>query len=266
MKYEAVKKTLIKFVRKSILFRKMFYLFLDLILLRSWYVKKEIKKLHYNKNDRLKILDAGFGFGQYSYYCSRLFPNAEILGIDINESLVLDCSDFATRIGQNRMSFKKQELTSIRYKEKFDLILLIDVIEHIKEDIRVLNVLFIALNKGGKLIISTPSVYRKYKQDEEFVDEHYHTGYSEGEIVEKLLKSGFCNIELKYSYGLCGDLSWRIGIRNCMKILGRRFPVKLLAPVYFAVVFPVVYILMILDFILPNRRGTGFVITASKSD
>lgn len=69
----------------------------------------------------------------YSFYLARIFPNAKIIAIDIDKE----------QIEKNRknntfsnIEFIEGDLRKLNFKEKFDLIICIDVLEHIKEDAR----------------------------------------------------------------------------------------------------------------------------------
>lgn len=249
-------------MRNSVLIRKFFYRVTGIVFLREWYIKRKVLTIFPDKNSVKDILDAGSGFGQYCYYCRRKFPEAEILGIDINKNYIDECNQFAGKAGIEGLKFRKQDLTAINYKNRFDLILSVDVLEHIKDDVRLLYLLKIAVKPGGFIIISTPTIYRKHKKDGMFVDEHEREGYAEEDIMRKLKNSGFSNIDITYTYGIFGDLSWRLGIRNFMKLSESGSAGKIFAFLYFIVIFPLVFLLMVMDYYLPNKTGTGFVIVA----
>ena len=262
MEYATVKNKIAEVMRKSILVRKIFYRITGIVFLREWYVKRKIVKSISHKKNINNILDAGSGFGQYCYFCKKKFPDAEIVGIDINQNYIDDCNQFAEKAGIEGLKFRKEDLTAISYKNRFDLILSVDVLEHIKDDIRLLSLLNDAVKPDGFIIISTPTIYRKHKKDGMFVDEHEREGYAEKEIMEKLKNSGFSTIDITYSYGIWGDLSWRLGIRNFMKLSESGKAGKIFAPFYFIAVFPLVLLLMLLDYFRYNKTGTGFVIVA----
>lgn len=265
MRYEPVKKRLGQWIRRNVLLRKVFYKIMGTLFLREWYVKRVIRNLDLKSKKNIEILDAGAGFGQYSYCCAKRFPNAKVLAIEINSDQVDDGNWFANKTRMNRLGFEKADITAINYQNRFDIVLAIDVLEHIEHDEDLLNRFFRALKSGGYLIVSTPSVYRRHIQDGEFVGEHFRKGYSEEEIRQKFRNTGFNLNEITYSYGLWGDFSWRLGIRNTIRLMGKGFLGKLLAPLYLVLVFPLVLKLMVLDYFWKNRKGTGFVIRASKS-
>ena len=66
MHYDPIKDKLGSFFNGSIFMRKLFYRLLDLLLLRTWHIHREIKKWKKENPAKHEILDAGSGFGQYS--------------------------------------------------------------------------------------------------------------------------------------------------------------------------------------------------------
>ena len=212
----------------------------------------------------MEILDAGSGFGQYSYYCTKRFTKANVLGLEIDPDLVTDGNWFANKLGLDRLRVEERDITTMDDRDRFDLALIIDVLEHIEYDEALLHHLFQALKPGGHLIVSTPTVYRKHLKDGEFVGEHFRVGYSEEMIIQKFGQVGFRLDRMIYGYGVWGDLAWRLGIRNTMRLMGHGFLGKGSALFYLILLFPLIFSLMIIDYWWPNKRGTGIVIVASK--
>ena len=81
MYYEDVFAGLIK---KFSFLRVFFYKMLNLMFLRSWYVRRELINLRRILGDKkISIFDAGTGYGQYSYFMAKkLLPN-DIFAIDV---------------------------------------------------------------------------------------------------------------------------------------------------------------------------------------
>ena len=71
MYYDPVKNIFANTIRRFPFLRVLFYKILDLMFLRSWYVRRELKKLReiFGKS-KIEIYDAGSGFGQYTYFMS----------------------------------------------------------------------------------------------------------------------------------------------------------------------------------------------------
>ncbi len=72
MQYDPIKRKLGVFWRRTPAFRKLFYRLLDVLLLRSWHIRKELKKLEKEHPEPLSVLDAGSGFGQYDYFMASV--------------------------------------------------------------------------------------------------------------------------------------------------------------------------------------------------
>lgn len=265
MQYDPLKKKIRNLIRNHPWMRKLLFKGLDLVLLRSWYIKRILHQLPLDRNEQLSILDAGSGFGQYAWHFTKQFPNANVLGLDIETEHVEDAQAFAEKIHLERLQFEVADLTKIEYDSMFDLILTVDVMEHIEKDEELLIRFFKALKPGGHLVISTPSIYRKHGDDSDFVDEHFRDGYAHEEMQEKCSHAGFKDIDIRYGYGFWGDLSWRLGIRNTLKLSGWSKFGKLLSPFYFLILFPVNLIFMILDYLCLKQKGTGMVVHAVKA-
>jgi len=65
MQYDPIKRSLGSVFNSTPFLRKIFYRLLDLLLLRSWHVRREVKKWAATAPKDASILDAGSGFGQY---------------------------------------------------------------------------------------------------------------------------------------------------------------------------------------------------------
>ena len=118
---------------------------------------KILKRL-LNKNDKLKILDFGCGVGTISLYLANL--GHEVTSIDISNKAIDQAKKSAEFLGlSNKINFLtlKDSIPFLNGKI-FDLILLIEVIEHLPNDKETLKSLTLHLKKGGYMVISTPSV------------------------------------------------------------------------------------------------------------
>jgi 2-polyprenyl-3-methyl-5-hydroxy-6-metoxy-1,4-benzoquinol methylase len=268
MHYDPIKKVFGDIVRKNSLVRIIFYKFLGMMFLREWYVKRELKKQLGRSTRPISIYDAGSGFGQYSYYMAKRFSSATIYGIDLKEEQVEDCNRFFQSQKLYQCSFAVEDLTSITHSEKFDLILSVDVMEHIPDDIGVFQNFFRALKSGGLLIINTPSNLggsdAHSEEDESFIGEHARNGYGADEIREKLLSAGFFIVSLRYTYGPWGNRYWRLGIKYPMKLLNISKGFFILLPFYYCLTLPFILSMMWFDFISDNTTGTGLNVVAKK--
>ncbi|MBM4175829.1 MAG: class I SAM-dependent methyltransferase [Ignavibacteria bacterium] len=269
MHYDPVKNVFASFIRKSPILRKLFYKILDIMFLRSWYVRREILlAVEEIKTSDFSVYDAGTGFGQYSYYITKKIPNANIYAIDVKDDYISDCKKFFENHNFQNVSFGIEDLTKINHTDKFDLIICIDVMEHIEEDVKVFQNFYTALKPDGIVIINTPSLFGGsdvHAHDEEsFIGEHFRDGYSKEDFTQKLESVGFKMRKLDYTYGFWGDKAWRLGIKIPIMLANLSKLLILLLPIYYLVTFPFTLLMMYLDFKSNINIGTGIIISAVK--
>src|SRR3974390_3355338 len=101
MQYDPIKRSLGNVFNKSPFLRKTFYNLLDLLLLRAWHVHKELRAWKKARptlakgglnslpsegsGEAVSVLDAGAGFGQYTYWLHKHNPSWKILSVDVKD-------------------------------------------------------------------------------------------------------------------------------------------------------------------------------------
>ena len=123
MEYDPIKNKLGGFFNKSPFLRKLFYNLLDLLLLRTWHIHKQIRMWEKTAPANAKILDAGMGFGQYSYWMANRHRNWSILGVDVKDEQITDCNKFFTKIGLTNAKFEYADLTAFTHPDTYDFAL-----------------------------------------------------------------------------------------------------------------------------------------------
>ncbi|MCS7052919.1 MAG: class I SAM-dependent methyltransferase [Ignavibacterium sp.] len=269
MKYDPVKNVFASIIKKLPFLRIIFYKLLDLFFLRSWYVRRELKKIRkLFGHKKISILDAGSGFGQYTYFMAKKLQPCEIKSIDIKKDWIENCKIFFANNKIFNVDFSVEDLLKINYSEKFDLILCVDVMEHIQDDLTVFENFYKALKPDGYLIINTPSIYGgsdvHSDDDESFIGEHARIGYSKEEFESKLHPFGFVTFQSKYTYGFWGDKAWRLGIKYPMIMLSFSKVFFILLPFYYLLTFPFTFLMMYIDFVSNNKIGSGINFIAQK--
>ena len=269
MKYDPIKKTLGRFFARSLFMRKLFYCLLDVLLLRAWHIKKTLGKIATKMQGSAKILDAGCGFGQYTWRMQKMNKNWNIKGVDIDGEHIRYCESFFTKAGlANRVSFQVMDLAVLNDTDCYDIILSVDVMEHIQDDLKVFQNFYKALSKGGVLIISTPSdkggsdVHKG--NDASFIDEHVRNGYSYKDISEKLSNAGFGHINIAYTYGKTGSVSWLLSMKYPIKMLNISYLFFIILPFWYLIFFPVSLIFNYIDVNSIHKTGSGLLVTAIK--
>jgi SAM-dependent methyltransferase len=269
MQYDPIKNSLAAVIRKLPFLRVLFYKLLDILFLRSWYVRRVLRDIRKRfEKKSISILDAGTGYGQYSYFMAKKLQPNNIVAVDVKEKWIEDCAGFFNSLHLNNVKFKVEDLTEINYSNQFDLITCIDVMEHIEKDTRVFSNFYNALKKGGYLIINSPSIFGGSdvhdEGEESFIGEHFRDGYSSADLTEKLAPLGFEVVESRYTYGKWGDLAWRLGIKFPMQILNKSKFFFLIIPFYYLLTFWLTLILMYMDYKSDNEIGSGINFIAKK--
>jgi len=193
----------------------------------------------------------------------------KIKAIDINSGHVEDCSRFFEKAGlSDRVVFLTGDLTTPGEISSYNLILSVDVMEHIEEDVKVFGNFFNSLKDNGILLISTPS--DKGGSDvhddgeDSFIDEHVRDGYSIKDITGKLTLAGFRNIKAIYTYGRPGNISWRLSMKYPVMMLSTSGIFFIILPFYYLIVFPFSVVLNFFDLFMTHKTGTGLLVTARK--
>jgi len=269
MQYDPIKRSLGNVFNKTPFLRKLFYRLLDLLLLRTWHIKKEIRKWARGKGNNLTILDAGSGFGQYTFFISSKNRKWKITGVDVKDEQIDDCNNFFGEIGRNNVSFAVADLVSYRKPEAYNMILSVDVMEHILEDVEVFKNFYTSLKSSGMLLISTPSDQggsdvHDHDHANSFIDEHVRDGYNIEEIRQKLQEAGFSKTEAYYDYGAPGKISWKLSMKYPILMVNTSKLFFVILPFYYLLTFPFSLILNWLDVKLNHKTGTGLIVKAWK--
>jgi SAM-dependent methyltransferase len=269
MQYDPIKRVVGRFFSGPVFMRRLFYFFLDLLLLRTWHVKKALKKILRKYPGEAYVLDAGAGFGQYTWRMSGMNRKWKIKAVDIDQVHINNNNVFFRKAGlSGRVICETMDLTELNESDNYDFILSVDVMEHIRDDELVFRNFCRALRPGGSVLISTPSdqggsdVHNK--EEHSFIDEHVRDGYGIAEISQKLERAGFESIRASYTYGKPGNISWRLSMKYPVQMLNRSNLFFAILPFYYLAFFPVAVILNFFDIFLTHKSGTGLLVSASR--
>lgn len=267
MNYDPIKKDLGVVFNSSPFLRKVFYQLLDLLLLRTWHVHRELKAWMKGKTSA-KILDAGSGFGQYSFYMAKKSQQFSIDAVDVKEEQIADCNNFFGKVGLGNAKFAFGDLTQHIADNKYDLVMCVDVMEHILEDVTVFRNFNSAMKPGAMLLISTPSDQggSDVHEDtgESFIGEHVRDGYPVAEMADKLKQAGFSKMEILYSYGNPGKIAWKLSMKIPMLLLNTSKIFFVVLPIWYLITYPISYLLNWVDTNNKHATGTGLIVKAWK--
>jgi 2-polyprenyl-3-methyl-5-hydroxy-6-metoxy-1,4-benzoquinol methylase len=268
MQYDPIKRSLGNVFNKTPFLRKLFYRLLDLLLLRAWHIHKELRPWLRENSTKMDVLDAGAGFGQYTYWLHARNPERKILSVDVKEEQVADCNNFFSSIGATNVKFEMQDLTKFVKPDSFDLVVCVDVMEHILEDVQVFKNFYSSMRSGAMLIISTPSDQGGSdvhgEEESSFIEEHVRDGYNINEICQKLKMAGFSKTVARYQYGTPGKISWRLSMKYPIQILGISKLFFIFIPFWYILIYPISFILNYADTVMNHKTGTGLIVKAWK--
>ncbi len=174
------------------------------------------------------ILEIGSGGGYMYYYLKKILNSYEAL--EIGDEL--------------RKNFKKKNSVRVyeslnKIKKKYDVVILISVLEHVKDVNTFLSKIKKHIKKNGKIIIEVPSVndplvstYKlKYYKTNYFRKVHLH--YFNKDTLNKILKrSGLKVIKnfTKLTYSFTNHLNWlymKKGQKNSRNATNISLPIKI---------------------------------------
>lgn len=220
--------------------------------------KRAIKGIQFQK-----VLDAGCGKGDFTFYLAEKYPDVQISGCDLSEFNIKICQEIQKKVGFKNVHFFKQDLLDVKAKDKYDLIFCIEVLEHIRENKQVLKSFHKALKESGYLYIHMPTQKQKRLFNERYFTyydkwaeiEHVGQHYTLETLQKDLEDLGFSILRTKETFGLCGRLAWEIS----------EIVVNYKSFFLLAIIFPFLKCLSFIDDLLLNKGGDHFSILAKKS-
>jgi SAM-dependent methyltransferase len=181
------------------------------------------------KQGPVRTLDAGCGQGHFAMYCSQ--AGNQTLGLAFNKDDIETAKNRADILSLTNLEFRAGDL---RHLDKFshelgdfDQILLLETLEHIFDDAKVMSDICSLLRPGGILLVTTPSAdhYPLWGEKLSEVEDggHVRWGYTQEELA-KLFYS--CGLEILNQDNISGVVSqklasWEFGLRRHNKLLSR---------------------------------------------
>lgn len=141
-----------------------------------------------------RILDIGPGRGEM-LECIQRWGYQNYLGIDISPDVIEFCRslNYKCELVPDTVLWLKE------HKESFDLITLLDVLEHIprSQTLTFLAAVKDSLRIGGTLIIQVPNLESPEGYLTHFADFTHEVGFTEHSMRQVLAMSGFTNFTIK---------------------------------------------------------------------
>jgi len=211
------------------------------------------------KSGSHRVLDAGCGNGMFSFWIAQQMPKSEIIGIDSSKREIRFAKKMSNAGGQKNLLFELGDLRYLQGYEKFDLVLCLDVLEHIVEDGQVLNSLYKELKNDGLLLIHVP---RRHQEQFRFFGswvnwehhDHVRDEYTEDEILAKLIGAGFKIANFKTTFTPAQAPFWEVATK-----------LRKGAPILNWYIFPLLLLGSILVSRIKSDKGNGFLLVCEKS-
>lgn len=129
-------------------------------------------------------LEVGCGTGCVLGAVETAFPAVRTVG---SEAHAAGLQYAARRVRRSRLL--QMDAASILFRDEFDAVGCFDVIEHIEDDRRVLAQCFLALRRGGGIVLTVPQHPFLWSASDEYA-KHVRR-YTRAELVGKLREAGF---------------------------------------------------------------------------
>lgn len=202
------------------------------------------------------ILDAGTGRGTYARFLAKKFPSTKITGIDI-----LPVPEWSLPKPPN-LVFEKADLTTLSENATRDLIVSVDVLEHIQGNSDAIKCFYTALRTGGILYLAVPcepecmylfpkAWFSKFHEWEK----HEHVGEQRPlpELRTLLEETGFKILFSRNTFTFWGIAAWEMEtLLGCSNTR--------IADVVRVLLMPIFKLLGFLDLYLPIGSGNNLII------
>lgn len=226
--------------------------------IRFLYVKHLLKRISYRR-----ILDIGCGDGSFSFYFAQKYPNIKIDSFDISKDKITKCQAILNELPLKNIEFFCKDLRETSFSNEYDLVLMIDVLEHIPitDSHLVIKKLREAIKPGGYLLLHLPIQEPKRIFNESFFKKtavdvkatHKDNLWNTHNVVLLLTNNGFVLKKVRNTFGFLGKLLWEID-----KIIYENIEA------IYIIVFPLLKISCWIESYLHYKQGNGILIFAMK--
>lgn len=156
-----------------------------------WWAGRQKLILDFLKNDDpKKILDIGCGTGETITFLKNSFPQALIQGVDLSSEAV----KYTKARGHQAQVASALKLPFP--DNSFDAVLMLDVIEHIKDDNQVLREAKRIIKVGGSIILTAPSLPFIWSAHDQ--NQGHFRRYTRSRLIELAKKNSLYPKKLSY--------------------------------------------------------------------
>jgi 2-polyprenyl-3-methyl-5-hydroxy-6-metoxy-1,4-benzoquinol methylase len=242
--------------------------------LRNWYVRSSLSDLLKKVPAKYRLLDAGCGEGQYLFSYAKRYPAFHFTGIDKIEQNITLCQGYISKTKLKNVTVLHTSIESMDTDEKYNAIICVGVLQYIEKDREAVNMLYNSLAENGRLLLYTPvndriilpfykKILAKYPGYETV--QGRKRIYCEDSIQILLQNAKFSIRSRKQTYGFLGTLSNELFNSLILMMIHLPFVLRILAGLLFVLLYPLILLCMLLDFLLPVRYGNGLLLIAEKN-
>lgn len=153
---------------------------------------------HVQRADR--TVDVACGDGTITLEIAQAFPAMNIRGIDLDDQAIAVAANRRQMLNATNVEFDVADVVELNL-EAVDQALLLDVLEHVEDDVGLLANVASAVKEGGRLVVSvpTPNYPKFFGREFHLGVGHVRDGYALSEISELVEDAGF-RIETRQHY------------------------------------------------------------------
>tara|TARA_Y100000031_G_C8200891_1_gene376144 strand:+ start:474 stop:1220 length:747 start_codon:yes stop_codon:yes gene_type:complete len=221
---------------------------------RNFLVKRLVKR--YSKKFKINnICEIGCGVGINSINLANI--GFKIDAFDMDKEAV----NLAKKYNKHKnIDYRSKDVLKLKSNKKYDMVLAIEVLEHIREDAKALNKISSILNKKGTLLLTVP-IHEHYRR--EFDDRSGHVRrYKPSDLIKKLKNSGF---EIIYKKFLNFPLLWiwyftvylPYSNKKAKESADKKLP-------FFVRVLGIINKFFLIDLLFNSKKATNILILARK--
>jgi 2-polyprenyl-3-methyl-5-hydroxy-6-metoxy-1,4-benzoquinol methylase len=248
----------------------------QLVTLRVWYVRRAIRHVLKSIPIPFTYLDAGCGGGDFLLPYAGHFPSSTFVGIDRAAENVAMCARYAEYAGLTNVRVEQARLETFNRDLQADIITCVSVLQYTEDDEGVLNGLHHVLSENGCLVLYVPvngrpffPFYKRWAERIGVNDYEQRQArqqiYTTGKVLDKLKRAGFVTESAVHSYGPAGAAYHEI---YSLLLAAMLHSPRLLAPIpalALLILYPLLLVLMLADFIVHNRTGNGLLVVARRA-
>lgn len=241
---------------------RLIYIFNYLTQLRKWYLTRRLKKILAENSFSFKLLDAGCGEGQFLLPYVGSYKHCFFKGIDRADSNISFCKNYAYVNGDANVFFEQKEIESLEEAGQYDIVLCISVLPYCRNDQAALSKLYTALKKDGILLLYVPvnnaiilPLYKRilHRYDNYERIQKNQRVYTKDGLFQLLHSQDFLITEATHTYGFFGKLSNELYNTHLILFNVSSFPLKVLLSASLLLFYPLIFVCMISDFMLPVK-------------